>query len=225
MSEELDLDEVSQSFKSKLSNFWYYNWKKVVFVVVLIIIIFLGLRSCMNVVRPDLNVILAGNFFLDDTMEKRLESDFSLYTPDVNGDGVSKCSIIVLNLSDQLRAENYNLANSMQAKMTVEIVSGETYVFILDSDTYKFYKNKVESPLFLPFKDVIGIEGNDGYSLPLSETAIYKCFSFLKPEIPDGLTISFKIKSFMNDKEKQKLYDGAKQFIYNIYSQNLLAKK
>lgn len=125
----------------KLINWFkqYGYYYKYVFITLILAVVLLtiGLVSCLSKTDYDLTVILSGDFYIYDTEVYAYENVFKEYIDDWNGDG--KVNVLVMGLSTN--AGNAQLNYSYNQRFQAEIMTGEVLLFITDEDKYKMLAN------------------------------------------------------------------------------------
>lgn len=121
----------------KLINWFkeYGYYYKYVFITVgfALVLITLGLVSCLSKESYDLKVILSGDFYIYDTEVYAYQEIFEEYIEDWNGDGDVNVQVLGLSTSGGSGELNYSYSQRFQA----EVLNGEILLFITDELKYQ----------------------------------------------------------------------------------------
>ena len=80
-------DTAPQTFKEKLSHFWfYYKWHTIIIGFIAVVLAY-GLAQCCMKENPDYIVMTVFNKFMPSEVTEELESYLEQYAEDLNGDG------------------------------------------------------------------------------------------------------------------------------------------
>jgi len=124
--EKLGIDE------EKLKNNLYYFRYHIIVGLALLIIIAVSIRSCVNRVDPNLNVVFMGNLFCNDT--EKLQADLISMIPGVEAVGTEN-----LHISAQQEKQDPQMQMAMLQKAMVLVAAGDVDIFIMDKVNFEMY--------------------------------------------------------------------------------------
>lgn len=118
----------------KLKNYiYYYKYHAIIGMVILLILI-LSIKSCMNTVIPDLNIVFMGDYYFNETETKPFENKIISNTPKMKAIGID-----VITLSDKLEGQQ---AYAMQMKAMTLMAAGDIDICIMDKANFDKYADK-----------------------------------------------------------------------------------
>lgn len=160
------------TFKEKLKNFWYYYKYHTFAAFLILVMLFVGFKSCVSRQVPDMYALFITDdatypYQIDD-LAKKLEN----YVDDVNGDNVKRVQVIVTNYKKSVTNPD------AESSLVANLIAGKASFLIFDSSYYKTFddfhlfgeideKNKyVSEKSFLAtkagfFEGITGFDHND----------------------------------------------------------------
>ena len=132
--------------------FWmYYKWHTIA-VVFIVIAVTVTVVQKINAPKYDLTLTYAGTGYISEQSSDKLQKSLSPLCDDVDGNGKKQLSFLQINLSEDSKDAQYNMAMSM--KLQLSLSEDETYIFIMDENLVKTYSGDDEqSGVFAPVKD------------------------------------------------------------------------
>ena len=123
----------------KFKNFLYYEWKKIVAVLFVIILVVVTVKQCNDKVHTDLGVLYIGDIRTENFSAIKTEFESAKIVSDVDSDGkvTIKTREIFIPQSEELKLEQ-----QVPQQIQVEIISGENLLYILNEQTAR--NNAVE---------------------------------------------------------------------------------
>ena len=139
----------------KFKNFLYYEWKKILAVLFVIILIAVTVNQCNDKVYTDLGVLYIGDIRTENFSAIKTELESSNIVSDVDSDGKVKIKAreIFVPASEELKLEQ-----QVPQQIQVEIISGENLLYILNEKTAR--NNAVE----MSFADITEVAEKFGIS-------------------------------------------------------------
>lgn len=195
---------MTEEFKKKAENFWYYyKWRILVPLFILVFFAFAIINQVLTHVNYDYKIMLVTNDFVPDTFGAggvneldNLKSALKLYGRDLNGDGKVNIEILFVS-SKQNSVDNFIGART---KLMTAVQLGEVMLFISDQVMYdELCKLGVPEPVETPEGEAKGFNWKDS---ELRRTAGLERY-------PDDLyftvrVISENIKNVKGIEEKQE---------------------
>ncbi|MBP7174796.1 MAG: hypothetical protein KBA53_01090 [Thermoclostridium sp.] len=123
----------------KLENFFHYNKWFIIGGLVLIIVVFLSIRSCVNQVHPDFSMVLSGSVYAEDS--EPLEAAIKEKLPELTAPRVH---LLTANPYDG----EYNYAISM--KQMAMLTAAEIDIILMDQETFDLMSHQ---NILLAFED------------------------------------------------------------------------
>ena len=116
----------------KLKNFLYYEWKKIIALVFVVVLTFITVKQCSNKEVVDFGVLYAGEVYTKNFSALKTELESAKIISDTNSDGkvIIKTKEIFIPKTPELRMEQ-----QVPQQIQFEIISGETTLFIVDMGT------------------------------------------------------------------------------------------
>jgi len=142
----------------KIKNFFYYEWKKILALVFVVVLTFVTVRQCNNKVEPDFGVLYVSKTVTKNFSALKSELESSKLISDIDSDGkvVIKTKEIYIPQSEELKMEQ-----QVPQQIQFEIISGETTLFVVDRGT------AVTNAAELSFADVTSVAEEGGVPLDL----------------------------------------------------------
>ncbi len=135
--------------KEKRKNWWHYHRVWVLAGVLALAVVGYSVFEMVTRVNPDLTVTAITPYALPAQLVAKLEDGLEAYMDDVNGDGrvVVRVATITLNTQDPAAAgemalgEDPNVAMANQVKLSGDLQTGESMLFILEGKNADVYQN------------------------------------------------------------------------------------
>ena len=195
--------EKPKDFKEWLTNFWYYNWKYVFLIAVLVSVIIAGTVSCMAEPNYDTSVLLAcqqKGVYEQSPLVQALMEKLGTYGNDTNGDGKV---LIRPDIADSSTNVFNNVDMAWYTRLSSELQLGDSQFFLLDSSVFEYLLSQngyLDLTERYPDYDIPMI-----YAVPLRDTPLYN-IEFGLPE--DGLPA---------DADPQAYYDEQHAILDDLY--------
>lgn len=176
--------------KEKAQNFWFHNKWQTIGVIFLVITLTVLIAQCASKPKYDLEIVY---FTYKPVLDVQLETAteyFEELSPDVNGDGEVKISVVNCSMSNTSADTQYR--NTIYTKLQALLVADEkAMLFITDKDSMKYFDNISEDADL--FEKTVAL-GEDFYK----STATKEYGS-----LPEGLNISCRVlaQTVMADKD------------------------
>lgn len=122
------------SFYKKLQNLWYYYKYYVLFGALVLVAIIIATVSCANKKSFDVNVLYMTHEYAD--IYDELDTLFSGYTNDLNGDGEANAQVITISYGTTLKE-----AQSAGATRAANLAAGKNVLFLVDEQNYTELKS------------------------------------------------------------------------------------
>ena len=191
-------------FASKLKNFWDYHKILVIAVAVIAVFALFLILNTASRVDPDANILYIGpkNFNLTQLDEITSTFNTKIIKEDHNGDGKIVSDVVSLRPVVTGRDEEDQLVYepSFMEQFQLEINSGDTVIFIIESDD--LYDLLVGDDILMPLAEIFGevpVNADDAYSFRFGDTDMSKldyldafsknahlCFRY--PRVVNGVT-------------------------------------
>lgn len=169
----------------KIANIWYHDKVWICFGAFIVLVLIFMIYDAASKVDPDITIIMiCDNGLQNGTQTEKLEQMIAAYTPDLNGDGEVKVTIMNCPLNSGVYNTTYSTNSD---KVVANLMSGEIIMFITDSSADDMYVNIMDSGLSEKIEDNPYI---DEYGLSLD-------FAFLARELeyenmPDDIHICLR---------------------------------
>ncbi len=146
---------------SKWKNFWYYNWVKIVAILVIATVTTLCVVQCSKNKHPDLTIVLHCNANIPTNSVLLIQNEFQKYCEDYNGDG--EVYVRVANCSYSADDAQTEEGNARATQLMAQFSNEEAIMYIVDEDYYQKLKDVVsndfiDTSLNLPDKDGLAYE-------------------------------------------------------------------
>ncbi len=116
----------------KLKNFLYYEWKKILLVLLVLVLSLVTVRQCTNKIQTDLGVLYVSDVKPGDMAPLIEDLKKANIAKDVDSDGkITVKSRTILISSD----EAINLEQQVPQQIQFEIISGENLLFLVNETT------------------------------------------------------------------------------------------
>lgn len=132
----------------KFKHFWYYNSKKVIISVFLIIVITFMTVQCAMQPKYDLQVVVYTYDFILEDDTKKMSEYFEKYCEDINGDG--KVHVKIINCSYSEDNDNPSYKRNKITRLQ-QVIASETnaMLYITDSKSVEYFKTLDDGKPFL----------------------------------------------------------------------------
>ena len=177
--------EKPKGFKERLANFWYYNWKYVFLISVLVAVIIAGTVSCMAEPAYDTSVLFAcqqKNVYEQSPMMMALMEKLGSYGNDVNGDDKV---LIRPDIANSASNVFNNVDMAWHTRLSSELQLGDSQFFLLDSGIFEYLLSQngyLDLTERYPDYDIPMI-----YAVPLRDTPLYDIeFGLPEEGLPEG---------------------------------------
>lgn len=168
--------------KEKTQNFWFHNKWQTIGVIFLVITLTILIAQCASKPKYDLEIVY---FTYSPVLDAQLEGAteyFEKISPDVNGDGEVKVSLVNCSMSDKQVDIQYR--NTMYTKIQALLIADEkAMLFITDGKSDAYFDN-ISSDVEI-FEKTVEL-GEDFYKESASKEY---------GELPQGLKISCRVLS------------------------------
>lgn len=168
--------------KEKAQNFWFHNKWQTIGVIFLVITLTILIAQCASKPKYDLEIVY---FTYSPVLDAQLEGAteyFEKISPDVNGDGEVKISLVNCSMSDKQADTQYR--NTIYTKIQALLIADEkAMLFITDGKSDAYFDN-ISSDAKLFEKTV-----------ELGEEFYKESSSQEYGELPSGLKISCRVLS------------------------------
>ena len=116
----------------KIKNFFYYEWKKLVAVACVIVLILVTVKQCNSKVVTDLGVLYISTQNPGDLTPLEDDIKNSSIVKDADGDGKTTIKTRTIPISND---EAINIEQQVYQQIQLEIVSGENLLFLINEET------------------------------------------------------------------------------------------
>lgn len=120
--------------KKKLENLWYYYKNYLLVGALFVVAIIVGIVSCTGKGNFDMRVLYMTHEYVD--MTGQLDTLFSNYVDDFNGDGLENAQVITISYGTTLSE-----AQSAGATRSANLASGKNILFLVDEQNYNELKS------------------------------------------------------------------------------------
>ncbi|MDO4563543.1 MAG: hypothetical protein Q4C12_06875 [Clostridia bacterium] len=124
------------TFQKKAENFWYYYKWHTIASVAIIITLFLGIKSCVDKVEPDVSIAYIASGYVNTEMFDDGKRALEKLVGDINGDGKEDVFLNAIMFSDEV---NPQMTAALTTKAMFAIAAGESRVYILDLEHCETY--------------------------------------------------------------------------------------
>ncbi|MBR3934685.1 MAG: hypothetical protein IKJ68_12370 [Clostridia bacterium] len=139
----------------KIKNFLYYEWKKIVAVLFVLILVVVTVKQCNNKVLTDLGVLYIGDVRTENFSSLKEELESAGIVADADSDGK-----VIINTKEILipQSEEIKLEQQVPQQIQFEVISGENLLYVVDKQTAR--NNAVE----MSFADITEVAQKFGIS-------------------------------------------------------------
>lgn len=148
-------------------NFWFYNKKIIIAVIVTMIIVVFTVSRCINIPRTDAGILLLTRHSRTPEVTEKLESRLEELVDDINGDGEVCVKITEVYLPDEQSAE---LKASNEMKAVNELVNGEATVVIAEKSLIEAFLEEDDFFEEIPEGDYSAILNSKGKAVAIDVT-------------------------------------------------------
>lgn len=148
-------------------NFWFYNKKIIIAVIVTMIIVVFTVSRCINIPRTDAGILLLTRHSRTPEVTEKLESRLEELVDDINGDGEVCVKITEVYLPDEQSAE---LKASNEMKAVNELVNGEATVVIAEKSLIEAFLEEDDFFEEIPEGDYSVILNSKGKAVAIDVT-------------------------------------------------------
>lgn len=125
-------EQVAQTTRSKMENFWYYSKYTIGFILIVAVILTIGISQCASRPDYDMTIVLYFRRYVDSAMSENIASVAERYCDDHNGDG--KVEVLVVNCAiPEGQAKNDGDAST---RLMGQFQNEEAIVYIVDTGAY-----------------------------------------------------------------------------------------
>ncbi|MBQ3053922.1 MAG: hypothetical protein IJC89_03350 [Clostridia bacterium] len=124
-----------------LVNFWFYNKKIIIGVIIGVLAIIWAGVSCSKIKRPDVSILYVSSSTVDDSKVNEVEQEFAELIEDTNGDGECVVRLIVISVPDGVTQE-VDTANT--SRVNTEIINGDSNIIIGEKSRIKAFLKQQE---------------------------------------------------------------------------------
>lgn len=125
----------------KLENFFHYHKLHIIISIVVVVLLFFSIRSCVNQIPTDFTMVFYGDIYGQD--QTAVETDVKERLPGIVAPSVQFISSV---------AEDPQYQYASQMKFVAMIAASEVDIVIMDKDTFELYMVR---GMFLPLDDKI----------------------------------------------------------------------
>lgn len=132
----------------KIKNFLYYEWKKIIALIFVVVLIFVTVKQCNSKVETDFGVLYVSEVYTDKFSALKTELESAKIISDIDSDGK-----VTITTKEIFIPKTYELKMEQQVPQQIqfEIISGETTLFMVDKATA--FTNAAE----LSFADITSV--------------------------------------------------------------------
>lgn len=147
----------------KIKNFFYYEWKKLLLLILVLTLAVVTVKQCAAKVETDLGILYVNNINPKDisVLTENIRTSTDIMDTDSDGNVTVKSRKILISSDDAL-----NMEQQVPQQIQFEIISGENMLFILNEETLNTYAAE------LSFADISDIVQKLG--IPLEKCREYK---------------------------------------------------
>ena len=131
-------DFAPKTLKEKLDNFWYHNKAIAIAIAAVVVVLAVCIGQIVNRPKYDCQVVLYLGSFVDKATSDTLKAQLEKYCPDKNGDG--EVNVLIVNCCVYEHMQTNQLKETLD-RVSVQIMSPESTIFIVDDETIKQLDN------------------------------------------------------------------------------------
>ena len=216
-----------RSFRSRLSNFWYYyKWYTIV-ITVLVVTVAFSTVQCATAEKFDYTLLLAcSDAGYSNAQIIALQQELSVYAEDLNGDG--KANVRLLDCTYNPATAPRDLVLAQRQKLQTQLMNNSEALLILTDDSCFHWLNSITDGGFMAD---IGLPLDNGRSFDLDT---HNLFTRAKQQCSSNLTWSKNLKIsrrivkdtlIERDKKIQNHLDHCNAFLNRVTEDKKLSQK
>lgn len=159
----------NRSFRSRLSNFWYYyKWHSVVALVIATTVAFATVQ-CVTAEKYDYTLLLAcSEAQFSNAQTTALAQQLALYGEDLNQDG--KINVQLLDCTYSAQYSSRETVNAQRQKLQSQIMSNaEALLILTDNDSFEWLDSLHEGG----FMETLQLPLKNGRAMDLDQNGLY----------------------------------------------------